>query len=299
MAAAAHSVTPTHHARETSATRQRKKASVQRLAKEVDEHPVVAVVAIRGVPAPALQSMRRELAMKGNPIRVAPNSLITHALEQAAKNRPSLKQLLPLVSDQTAILLSKSNPFALYQSLEKTRQPAPARGGEHAPKDITVQAGETSFKPGPIVGELQHAGFPAAIEKGKVVLKKDATIVKQGGVISREVATMLTRLEILPLEVGLMLRGAVEQDFYYPRDSLAVDLDAIRADFGRAHRHALKLATELAWATPETMPLLLAQAQREARAVALGAAFPTPETVEALFIRAQRQAQVLEKLQTK
>ena len=30
--------------------------------------------------------------------------------------------------------------------------------------DIEVKAGETSFKPGPIVGEFQQAGIPAAIE---------------------------------------------------------------------------------------------------------------------------------------
>ena len=70
-----------------------------------------------------------------------------------------------------------------------------------------VPAQTTSFKPGPIVGELQHAGFPAAIEKGKVVLKKDVTIVKAGQTISREVAGLLTRLDILPLEVGLESAG--------------------------------------------------------------------------------------------
>ncbi len=301
MAAASKSVSsgfgsPSPH---ESTAIQRKRGGVKRLAKEIADHPVVAVVGIRGVPAAAMQTMRRDLSAKGNPIRVAPNSLIAHALEEAARSRPSLKELLPLVSDQTALLLSKSNPFVLYQTMEKTRQPAPARGGESAPKDINVLAGETSFKPGPIVGELQHAGFPAAIEKGKVVLKKDATVVKKGQPISREVATMLTRLEIFPLEVGLLLRGAVEQDFFYPRESLAVDLDAIRADFGRAHRQALRLGIELAWATPETVPHLLARAQREAKALALDSAFPTPETLEALFIRAERQARALDKLQTK
>lgn len=282
-----------------SPSRRAKKESVKELGKAVSSHSLVAIVGIRGVPAPAIQSMRKELRSGGNPMQVAPNTLIGHAIEQAGKSRPALLKLLPLVTDQCAILLSNANPFVLYQTLERTRQPAAARGGEIAPKDITVSAGETSFKPGPIVGELQHAGFPAAIEKGKVVMKKDAVIVPKGKVITREVATMLTRLEILPLEVGLMLRGAVEHELYFPRESLAVDLDGMRADFGRAHRQALGLAVELAWLAPESLPLIVARAYRQAKALSVEAAFPTPETVEAIFIKAERQARAVEQLQSK
>jgi large subunit ribosomal protein L10 len=297
MAAAAEKMGTGHPAEPP--TRARKKEAVKTLSHAISQHSLVAVVGIRGVPAPAIQSMRKELRSAGTPMQVAPNTLIGHALEAAGKSRPALKKLEPHVKDQCAILLSNANPFILYQSLERTRQPAAARGGEIAPKDIQVHAGETSFKPGPIVGELQHAGFPAAIEKGKVVMKKDATIVPKGKVISREVATMLSRLEIFPLEVGLMLRGAVEGDLYYPRESLAVDFDQMRADLGRAHRQALGVALELAWPAPETLPLILARAHRQARSLAVEGAFPTPETVEALFIKAERQARAVEKLQSK
>ena len=155
-----------------------KLARIQELKSQVLSQPMTALVGVRGVPAAALQAMRRELRNRGHPILVAPNNAIRHALEEAVKDRPSLQPLLERVEDQTAILSAEGNPFALYQELFRTRSPTPARGGETAPHDIRVPAGTTSFKPGPIVGELQHAGFPAAIEKGKVVLKKDTIIVK-------------------------------------------------------------------------------------------------------------------------
>ncbi len=259
-------------------------------------HPMTAVVAIRGVPAAALQSMRRELRQRGHPIRVATNSAIRHAIENASRKRPSLKPLLDQVEDQTAILAAEGNPFALYQELLRTRSPTPARGGEVAPSDILVPAGTTNFKPGPIVGELQHAGFPAAIEKGKVVLKKDTTIVKAGDHISREVAGMLTRLEIFPLEVGLNLRAVVDGETFYPPDVLAIDLDAQRAALARAARAALGLAVEVGYATKETAPLLLTRAHRRALGVALAAGFATPETIEPLFAKAMREAAAVAKL---
>ncbi|MCI4332702.1 MAG: 50S ribosomal protein L10 [Thermoplasmata archaeon] len=271
-------------------------ARVAALAETIRSHPTAAVIGVRGVPAAALQKMRRSLRDRGHPILVAPNSALRHAIEVAVVDRPALKSLLDHVTDQTALLSATGNPFSLYNELVQTRSPTPARGGEIAPKDIVVSAQTTSFKPGPIVGELQHAGFPAAIEKGKVVLKKDVTIVKAGGVISREVATLLTRLDIFPLEVGLNLRGAVDGDTFYPTEVLAVDLDAKRTELALAHQRALAVALELGYATPVTIPLLVTRAHRRALALAVAAGYTTPETLRPILSKALAQARALQNL---
>jgi large subunit ribosomal protein L10 len=271
-------------------------ARVDALARQLLSHKVTALVGVRGVPAAALQTMRRELRGRDHPIVVATNSSIGHAIERAAETRPSLRPLLEQVGDQTAILAAEGNPFSLAHELSRTRSPTPARGGEIAPADILVPAGTTSFKPGPIVGELQHAGFPAAIEKGKVVLKKDTLIVKAGGTISREVAGLLTRMDIRPLEVGLTLRAVVDGDTFYPSDVLAVDLDARRADFARAVVGALGVALELGVIAPETISRFITRAHRAALALAVAAGYPTPETVGPLFAQAMRDAAAVGKL---
>jgi len=271
-------------------------AQVDALAASLLEKPMVAVVGIRGVPASALQSMRRELRRRDHPITVATNSTIRHALEKAMQERPAFKPLLGQVQDPTAVLSATGNPFSLYQEFLRTRSPTPARGGEVAPHDIVVPAGTTNFKPGPIVGELQHAGFPAAIEKGKVILKKDTTIVKAGGTISREVAGLLTRLEIYPLEVGLTLRAVVDGATYYPPEVLSVDLEARREELARAAARALGLAVELAFPTAGSLPRLLGRAHRRALGVALATQYLTKETVEPLFAQAMREAAAVGRL---
>ncbi len=267
-----------------------KVARVRRLARSFVDAPVTALIGIRGVPAAAMQEMRRNLRARGHPILVAPNSAIRHALEIAARERPALRPLLDHVTDQTAVLVAAVNPFALADQMDRTRSPTPARGGEIAPADIVVPAGTTSFKPGPIVGELQHAGFPAAIEKGKVILKKEVTIVRAGQPISREVAGLLTRMDIRPLEVGLSLRALVDGPTFYPPELLDVDLEAQRGEFLRAERRALGVAVEIAWTTPRTIEPLLVRARRRAIAVALESGYPTRETLPALFARAIRRA---------
>jgi large subunit ribosomal protein L10 len=270
--------------------RPQKLERVRALSQVVLEAPVTALVGVRGVPGAALQSMRRELRARGHPIVVATNSAIRHALEIAAEKRPALKPLIEKVEDQTAVLAAEGNPFALYQEFLQTRSPTPARGGEIAPKDILVPAGTTSFKPGPIVGELQQAGFPAAIEKGKVVLKKDTLIVRAGEPIPRAVASVLTRLDIKPLEVGLSVRGVVEGTTFYPAEALNVDLDGMRADFGRAARRAIGLAVELGYVTPTTLTPIVTKAHRRALGLAVAVGYPTKETLEPLFGKAMREA---------
>lgn len=265
-------------------------ARVHALSEAVLARPMTALVGVRGVPAAALQRMRRELRSRNHPIVVATNSAIRHALEEAAKKRPSLKPLLDHVEDQTAVLAAEGNPFALSRELFETRSPTPARGGELAPRDILVPAGTTSFKPGPIVGELQQAGFPAAIEKGKVILKKDAVVVKAGAPIPRAVASLLTRLEIFPLEVGLALRAVVDGETFYAPDVLRFDPQAYLDDLSRAVRQALGVAIELGYATPETLPHLVGRAYRRALALAAATGVPLPDTVPSTFVEAFRTA---------
>ncbi|HEV2166458.1 MAG TPA: 50S ribosomal protein L10 [Thermoplasmata archaeon] len=276
--------------------RPEKLESVARLKSTLVAAPMTALVGVRGVPASALQKMRRELRERGHPITVAPNTHLRYAIEEASGERPALRPLLEHVTDQTAVLTAEGNPFSLAGEFARTRSPTPARGGEIAPHDILVPAQTTSFKPGPIVGELQHAGFPAAIEKGKVVLKKDVTIVKAGSPISREVAGMLTRLEIFPLEVGLELRALLDGETFYRPEVLSVDLDARRADLSRAHQRALALALEVGYATPTTIPLLLSRAHRRAIALAVDVGYTTKETLPFILARGARNAAALQQI---
>src|SRR5207245_9443998 len=136
------------------------------------------------------------------------------------------------------------NPFRLFKELEATKTRAPARGGEIAPEDLWVRAGETTFKRGPVVGEFQKAGIPAAIERGKVMIRQDKLMVKAGQRIPRDVAQQLARLEIFPLVVGLDLRGAYEDGTLFRREVLSVADTVVRGQLGQAWRGALALARE-------------------------------------------------------
>lgn len=262
---------------------------VESLTSRMRDAPVVGIVNIQGIPAKQFQAMRRRLRGKVD-IRVAKNTLLRIALEQAGADKKGLGDLATALEGQIALVTTALNPFRLFRELEGTKAPAPAKGGEAAPADIWVREGETPFKPGPVVGDLQKAGIPAAIERGKVVIKKDKMLVKAGDRIPREVATVLTRLEIYPLIVGLDLRSAYEEGQVYARDVLAVDDAALRGQVSDAIRHALNLSVFVAYPTTFTLPLLLSTAYRKALSLAVNAGIPTKEAVKFLLAKAQAQA---------
>ena len=162
-----------------------------------------------------------------------------------------------------------------------------------APEDLWVRAGETPFKPGPIVGELQKAGIPAAIERGKVTIRQDKLLVKAGQRIPRDVAQQLARLEIYPLVVGLDLRGAYEAGTVFRRDALAIDDLVVRSQIAQAGREALALALAAAYPTKQTIGPLLAKAHAQALNLAVESEFPTKETIKLLLVKAQSQALAL------
>ena len=269
-----------------------KAEAVKSLVREFEGSPVIGIVNIHGIPAPQFQAMRRQLHGRVR-LTVSKNNLLRIALKEAASKRQGLDALSEAIEGQTAVVTASINPFRLYKEMEATKTKAPARGGERAPEDLWVREGDTPFKPGPIVGELQKAGVPAAIERGKVVIKKDKLLVKAGDRIPREVAQALTRLEIYPLTVGLDLRGAYEAGTVFRRDVLAIDDARIRADLALAGSHGLNLSMFIGYATPQTVRPLLATAHRRAIALAVESGFPTKASVRFLLAKAQAQALAL------
>lgn len=277
--------TQTQHTVEVS---EAKRETVEELVGLLEDHDVIAVAGFRGIPAPQFQQMRanlRELAT----LRVAKNSLVEKAVE-ATDGGDGLDELLEHVSDQTVLIASDEDAFTLFRALEGTKTKAPAKGGETAEEDITVSEGETPFEPGPIVGDLQKAGIPAAIEGGSVVIQTDRVVVEAGETIRPEVAQALTRLDIHPVTVGLEFRAALEDGTIFQRDVLDVDVDAYRRDVQAAVGGAFNLAVEIAWETPETAPALVAKAHAGARSLAREAGFLTAETAGEILGEAAGQA---------
>src|SRR2546429_1354680 len=269
-----------------------KKQLVEALATRCAQARVVGIANIHGIPAPQFQAIRKKLTGRAT-ITGAKNNLLRLALLQASEKKPELVKLSDTIEGQTAVVTADINPFRLFKELEATKTRAPARGGEVAPEDLWVRAGETPFEPGPVVGDLQKAGVPAAIERGKVVIRQDKLMVRAGQRIPRDVAQQLARLEIFPLVVGLDLRGAYEDGTVFRRDALAVDDTVVRGQIAQAWRGALAPGLEIGYPPKKTIRPPLPKAHPQGLALRVETEIPARESVKFLLAKAYAQMRAL------
>jgi large subunit ribosomal protein L10 len=233
------------------------------IVKLLKDSPVVGLANVDAIPSAQMQTMRKSLRDDAT-IKISKNTLLALALREAGLQRGGLDGLTSNIGGSTAIIATKMKPHRLYRRLEASKTKAPIKAGQKAPEDIKVAKGETPFKPGPIVGELQRAGIPAAIDQGKVVIKQDKVVLKAGEAATPDLATMLSRLEIMPITVGMDLKAVFEDGTIYSRDMLAVDETARLV---QAHVQALNLAVYAAIPEPKALPFLIAKAYNSALGV--------------------------------
>ena len=270
---------------------------VKELTDFLTTNKVIGIVEIGGIPAPQMQQMRRNLHGTAV-IRSAKNNLIQRALDDAEKQVKGIASLKESVAGQTAVIATDMSPFKLFAQIKSTRTMAPARGGETATLDIEVKAGDTPFKPGPIVGELQKVGIPAAIQEGKVIIRSDKVIVPQGEKIPIDVAQMLTRLEIFPIEIGMNLHAVFENGSIFKSDVLDIDIDEIIGKMKQASINAYNLAIEAGWFTELTIQPLLIKAHNDALTLAIEQGIINKETIKKLISKAHVSMLTLKNLTT-
>ncbi|MBN16925.1 MAG: 50S ribosomal protein L10 [Euryarchaeota archaeon] len=247
---------------------------------------VLGIIDVEGVPAGAMLGMRETLRDQ-MVLTMAKKTLIRRAWKKSGRDLEALEALLDGVTIPMLVQSDSLNSFQLFAELEKTRTGRPAKEGDVAPEDIIIEAGPTSFPPGPIVGEFNSVGIPAKIDKGKVAIQKTVTAVEKGQPISADLGLMLSKLEINPIEIGLILSGAIEGGTLMSADSLDLDLDGFTSDVKTATSGAFNLACNIGWFTNETIPALLSKAAGEAMAVAVEASIVNGETMPILISRAQ------------
>ena len=269
-----------------------KPVRVSELANILNQDGVVGIVDTTGVPATAMLGMRRSLRDQMT-LTMAKKTLFKLAWKEAGLDLDMLEDMLARAEQPVLVHTSQLNAFQLFNELEKTRTGRSAKEGDIAPQDIIVEQGETDFPPGPIVGELSSVGIPAKIDKGKVMIQKTVTVVEKGDEIPGDLGLMLDKLGIKPIEIGIILCGAVQDGILMPPEDLDLDIDGFRIKIAQAVSGSYNVACNIRWFTPETMPALLSKAGSEALSVAVEAGITNSETMPLFISRANARALAL------
>jgi len=260
---------------------------VKELASLLSQYNVIGIASLQKVRASQLQQMRKKLEENAF-LRVAKNSLLKRAIAEA-KDKPGIDRLEEYLKGPNLFLFTNLNPFKLALLLEKNKVKAAARGGDIAAFDVVVPAGNTGLPPGPIISQFNAVGIRTRIDGGSVSVAADTVVAKKGDVISVQLASLLAKLGIKPVEVGLSLKVVYDEGLILTEDELKLGLDEFRRQIEDAHQFAFNLSLEAAYPLPENIGYLLTLAHQKAYALALNAGVPTAETVADLVRKARAE----------
>jgi len=244
----------------------RKAQEVERVKSLVKKYRCLGMIDIEGLPSAQLQKMRSQLKSSVL-ITMSKKRLIKLALEQLKADKQNLEAVESSIKGLPALLFTNDDPFKIYRLIQKSKSPAAARPGQISPKDIVIPAGPTPFTPGPIIGELGQLGIKTEVKEGKVCLKEDNVLVKESQVISDKVASLLSKLNIQPMEIGLNIISIYENGMIYKKDALSIDEATVINEIKQVSLEAMALAMELGFIDKDTISPLLSKAYRQAIAL--------------------------------
>jgi len=265
-----------------------KTETIKQFTKLIADYPIVGIVNMENLPTSQLQTMREQL--RDNVLmKMTKKRLLKIAFEESKKDVKGIEQLEQYLRGMPALLLTKENPFKLYKTLKKKKTSAPAKAGQTAPKDIVVPQGPTGFAPGPIIGELGALGIKAGIEGGKVAIKEDAVVLKEGETFSQKLAEVLTRLGVEPMEIGLDLVAVLEDGVVFKRDILDVDEEEYINNITTLAKQSFNLAMEIAYTTKDTCIPLIQKAFMQSKNLAMECNILNKDTIKDILSKSYCQ----------
>jgi len=267
---------------------QKKKDEVNLINKLLKEYKTIGLIDLTGLPSPQLQTIRKKLK-KSLLLRTTKKRLIKIIL----KNN-KIDQLIPYLEKcMPALLFTNEDPFKLANQINKSKSSAPAKPGQTSPKDLYAKAGPTPFSPGPIIGELGAQGIKAGIEGGKVVIKQDSLVVREGQIITSKQAELLAKLGIEPMEVGLNIVAIYDNGQIIPCEILLVSEEQYISDLKLAYTNSFNLAIKIGHVTTDTIKHLIKKAHSEALALSKSQDILTEDSVKQKLAVANKQMEIL------
>ena len=256
---------------------------VDEIAEKISKSKVVGLVDVTNIPSRQFQLIRKTLG-KDAEIKVTRNRLIKHTFE-----KKGIPELSNYVTGQTGLVFTNLNPFKLKKILDKSKTHAAPRSGSISPCDIVVPKGPTPFAPGPILGDLQKVSIKAKIEGGKIVVSVDSPVAKQGDVITQELATVLSRLSIEPVEIGLNIQAVYEDKIIYSPETLSVNSVETLIKIHVAYSGAVNLSVNACILNSVSITPILQNAFTKARNLAVNAEIVNKVTLPIFLGKANAQ----------
>ena len=252
------------------------------------KYKVMALVRMEKVRASQLLPLRKKLQGKVEIVSIK-DKVAQRALEKL--DLGGIEKMKEVLTGQCLFMFTDMSPFELNIFLSKNKILLPARGGDIASMDVIVQPKNTGIAPGPMLTEFKENKIPTKIDQGTIWILKETTPVKKGDVISTKLAALLGKLDVKPIEAGIVLNAALSESVLFSEAQLIVDVEKIKMQLVQANQQAVSLSIEATYITEDNIIQILAKASQAANNLSVEAGYVTEENKEQILQKAESQAQ--------
>lgn len=242
---------------------EKKLRTVVEIVKLIKESKSIVIVSIKNLPTSQFQLIKKKL--RGNAvIRVVKKNIILKAIDESKGLK--LQEFKQYIKEDTALIFSNLDTFELSAILAKNKSKSRAKVGQEAEEDVVIEPGATELVPGPVISELSALGLKFSIEDGKINIREKKIILKKGQKINEAQASIMSKLDMKPVSVGLEPLVAYDSTGKIYHD-IKVDQEKILNEMRILGGKALAFAVKLAYPCKETIKLLLAKANSQEKAL--------------------------------
>jgi len=252
------------------------------------KYKVMALVRMEKVRASQLLPLRKKLQGKVEIVSIK-DKVAQRALEKL--DLGGIEKMKEMLTGQCLFMFTDMSPFELNIFLSKNKILLAARGGDIASMDVIVQPKNTGIAPGPMLTEFKENKIPTKIDQGTIWILKETTPVKKGDIISAKLAALLGKLDIKPIEAGIVLNAALSENVLFSEEQLVVDVEKIKMQLVQANQQAISLSIEASYITEDNIIQILAKASQAANNLSVEAGYITEENKEQILQKAESQAQ--------
>ena len=274
---------------ENRTTYPKKKTQMYQTLQELPKkYKVMALVRMEKVRATQLLPLRKKLQGKVEIVSIK-DKVAQRAIEKL--DMEGIGKMKEMLTGQCLFMFTNMSPFELNIFLSKNKILLSARGGDIASIDVIVQPKNTGIAPGPMLTEFKENKIPTKIDQGTIWILKETTPVKKGDIISAKLAALLGKLDIKPIEAGIVLNAALSESVLFSEAQLIVDVEKIKMQLVQANQQAVSLSIEASYITEDNIIQILAKASQAANNLSVEAGYVTEENKEQILQKAESQAQ--------
>lgn len=259
---------------------------------------VIALSKVNKVRATQLMKIRKKFH-KDIIIKVIKNRVTQKAFEKIS-DVEGIDKLSTQLEGQCALMFTNISPFKLNLIFDQNKVFLPAKGGDITKTEIMIPSGDTGITPGPVLSEFKEANVPTKIDQGTIWVNKDTIVARPGEVISTKLASLLSKLNIRPIEAGIVVNYALADKLVFAENDLRINLEEFKNELSRLHNESIALAVESNYLTKESIGYLLSRASKHAQSLALESNYMSKDTAgQIISVSATKANNLAAKLKSK